>query len=50
MQFVDDHIEIEEGEASGGIKNHGVRYVLGASLMLAIMAMSMAWIIPAMNN
>lgn len=49
MQIVDDHIEIEENEASAGVKEHGVRYVLAISLTLAIVAMSLIWIIPSIT-
>jgi hypothetical protein len=45
-----DHIDVTEEEASGGVKNHGVRYVLAASLLLAIIVLSLAWIIPAIRN
>lgn len=50
MQHFEDHDELSETEASGGVKNHGVRYVLVISLLLAIVAMSMMWIIPALSN
>jgi hypothetical protein len=50
MKIVDDHIEVTEEEASGGVKEHGVRYVLAASLLLAIIVMSAMWIIPAVTN
>ena len=44
MKQVDDHIEMTSEEASGGVKNHGVRYVLAASLLMAIIALSAVWI------
>ena len=50
MQHFEDHDELSETEASGGIKNHGVRYVLAISLVLAIVAMSLTWIVPALSN
>ncbi len=50
MQRFEDHDELTENEASGGIKEHGVRYVLVISLLLAVIAMSMMWIIPALTN
>jgi hypothetical protein len=50
MQRFEDHDELTEGEASGGVKEHGVRYVLAISLLLAIAAMSLMWIIPAVMN
>jgi hypothetical protein len=45
-----DHVELTENEASGGIKEQGVRYVLAVSLLLAVVAMSLMWIIPAVTN
>lgn len=45
-----DHDELTETEASGGVKNQGVRYVLGFSLLLAIASLSLMWIIPALSN
>ncbi len=50
MQVVDDHVEVTEEEASGGVKQQGVRYVLAISLFLAIAALSLMWIIPAVTN
>jgi hypothetical protein len=31
-------------EASGGVMNHGVRYVLGSSLILVIFALIMSFV------
>jgi hypothetical protein len=50
MRVVDGHVEVSEEEASGGVKEHGVRYVLAGSLLLAIIVMSAMWIIPALSN
>lgn len=50
MKVVDGHVEVSEEEASGGVKEHGVRYVLAASLLLAIIVLSAMWIIPAVTN
>jgi hypothetical protein len=50
VQRFEDHDELTETEASGGVKEHGVRYVLVISLLLAIAAMSLMWIIPAVSN
>lgn len=50
MKRFDDHNELTETEASGGVKEHGVRYVLAISLFLAIVAMSLMWIIPSLTN
>ncbi len=43
MQHFDDHDELTEDEASGGTKNHGVRYVFAVSLLLAIILLSASW-------
>lgn len=43
-----DAILIDEIAARGAVTNTGLRYVLGFSLALAIIAMSGAWIIPAL--
>ena len=48
MEQRDDGMHLNETEASGGTKGHGVRYVLVAGLLLAILAMSAVWIIPAL--
>lgn len=50
MKQVDDHIEMTDEEASGGVKNHGVRYVLAASLLMAIVALSAVWITGAATH
>jgi hypothetical protein len=50
MKIEDDHVELSEEEASSGVKEHGVRYVLAASLFLAILLLSAMWIIPAVTN
>ncbi|MGL5837243.1 MAG: hypothetical protein ACRCY3_01935 [Sphingorhabdus sp.] len=48
MQRFENHVELDETEASGGVKEHGVRYVLGISLLLAIIVMSLMWIVPSL--
>jgi hypothetical protein len=42
-----DKIDVTEEEASGGVKNHGVRYVLAISLLLAIIVLSAMWMTKA---
>ena len=42
-----EEIHVTTEEASGGSQPHIVRYMLAASLMLAIVAMSAIWIIGA---
>jgi hypothetical protein len=50
MRVVNNQVQVSEDEASGGVKNHGVRYVLAISLLFAIITLSAMWIIPALNN
>ena len=38
-----DKIDVTEEEASGGVKNVGLRYVLAISLLLAIIILSAMW-------
>jgi hypothetical protein len=45
-----DEIDVTEEEASGGVKNHGVRYVLAISLLLAIIVLSAMWMTGAVLN
>lgn len=45
-----DHIDVTEEEASGGVKNQGVRYVLAISLGLTIIALSLMWMFGAVAN
>ena len=48
MKIVDDHVEVDETEASGGVKGHNVRYVLAFSLIAVVVVLSAIWIIPAL--
>ena len=43
-----EQVHIDEQQVSGGSKEGVVRWVLGIGLVLAIVAMSAIWIIPAM--
>lgn len=43
-----DEVHISEEEVSGGSKEGVVRWVLAGGLVLAIILMSVVWIIPAM--
>lgn len=43
MKKYSDHVEVSESEASAGVKNQGVRYVLLISLTLAIIILSAMW-------
>ena len=44
----DGHEELQTDEARGGSTPHIVRYVLGFSLLIAIILLSLVWIIPAL--
>jgi hypothetical protein len=43
MEHHNDHDELTEEEASGGVKQQGVRIVLVVSLVLTIVVLSLAW-------
>ena len=43
-----NEVHIDEVEASGGSKEGVVRWVLAGGLLLAIILMSVVWIVPAM--
>jgi hypothetical protein len=45
-----DHIDVTEEEASGGVKNQGVRYVLAISLALTVIVLSAMWMFGAATN
>lgn len=45
MERDGDEIHLNETEATGGTKAHGVRYVLGFSLLLVVIALSSIWIL-----
>ena len=44
-----DEIHVNDTEASGGTKTGHMRWVLGVGLVIAIVAMSLVWIIPALS-
>lgn len=50
MRMEGEEVHVTEEEASGGTQPHIVRYVLAASLLLAIVAMSAIWITGAANS
>ncbi len=45
MERDGDEVHLSETEATGAVKAQGVRYVLGFSLLLAVVALSAVWII-----
>lgn len=49
MEDKDGQIHIEDDDATAAVKTGAMRWVLGISLLLAIIAMSAVWIIPALT-
>ena len=47
MERQGDEVHLNETEASGASRPHIVRYVLGFSLVLIVIAMSAVWILGA---
>jgi hypothetical protein len=45
MERQGEEVHLNETEATGGVKAQGVRYVLGISLLLVVIAMSAIWIL-----
>jgi len=50
MERIGEETHITTTEASGGVKNHGVRYVLMFGLVLAIGLLSLTWITGALST
>lgn len=42
-----DKIDVTEVEASGGVKNVGLRYMLAISLLMAVIILSAMWMFRA---
>ena len=49
MERTNEKIRIDEEEVTGGRKEGVVRWVLAASLILAITVLSAVWIVPALT-
>ena len=47
MERIGEEVHLNEEEATAASKPHVVRWVLGVSLVLIVIAMSLVWIIPA---
>ncbi len=45
-----DEVHVSEEEASGGSQPHIVRYILGISLILTVVLMSVIWIVGAIET
>lgn len=50
MERRDNHVELDEIEASSGSKEGVVRWMLLGGLVLAIILLSITWIVPAMMH
>ena len=50
MEEKDDGIHIEDDDAMAAVGNTGLRWVLAIGLLLAIIAMSVIWIVPALSR
>ena len=50
MEKHDGHVHVDEVEASGGSKEGVVRWVLIGGMVLAILLLSIVWIVPAMDT
>ena len=45
-----DEVHVSQEEASGGVQPHIVRYVLGVSLLLIVVLMSLIWILGSVTR
>ena len=50
MQEDDGAIHIEDDDARAAATNTGMRWVLAIGMLLAVIAMSLMWIIPALSS
>ncbi len=50
MEKIGEETHVTTTEASGGVKNHNVRYVLMFSLVIAIAVLSLIWITGALTS
>jgi hypothetical protein len=50
MENRDGEIHLDSDEARAGSNSNVVRWVLGIGLLLAVIGMSLAWIIPSLNH
>jgi hypothetical protein len=50
MERQGEEVHVSQEEASGGVQPHIVRYVLGVSLLLIVMLMSLIWIIGSVTR
>lgn len=50
MEREGDEVHVSEEEASAGVQPHIVRYILGVSLLLVVVLMSVIWIIGSVTR
>lgn len=50
MENRDGEIHIFDDEARAAAGNTGLRWVLGVGLLLAIIAMTLVWVVPALTG
>ncbi len=50
MERHGDEVEVTTEEASAATRPHIVRYVLTISLVLAVVAMTIVWVVPALTR
>jgi hypothetical protein len=50
MERDGDEVHVSQEEASGGVQPHIVRYVLGVSLILVVILMSVIWIVGSVTR
>lgn len=50
MDDKDEAIHIEDDDARAAVTNTNLRWVLAIGLLLAIIAMSAVWIVPALTS
>ena len=50
MERDGEEVHVSQEEASGGVQPHIVRYVLGVSLILVVILMSVIWIVGSVTR
>jgi hypothetical protein len=50
MERHGDEVHLSEEEATGAVRQHNVRYVLGVSLLLVVVLMSLIWILGSITR
>jgi hypothetical protein len=49
MEDKDEAIHVEDDDARAAVSNTNLRWVLAIGLLLAIIAMTLVWVIPALT-